>query len=364
MPATQHVFLIPGFFGFVNFGRLVYFTHVREFLDDALSREGLTVEIHRVRVKPTSSLRVRAAELAAMLRDAAPADAPLHLIGHSTGGLDARLVTTPGVSLLGGLDVEPIARRICSVISIATPHRGTPLAAFFSSLLGQQVLRLLSLFTVTVLRRGRLPVGLLARLTAALARLAIRRPNAPLALLEHLESELRGELGGGEPELIAAFLRDIHGDQALMPQLTPAAMDLFDASTADRPGVRYASVTARAPAPRLGTRLALGPRPWPQATYALYTWLHHQVGEGDGIVPIASQRRGDVLYAASADHLDVIGHFDGPDHQPPHTDWIHTGARFDRAQFEAMWTSVARFIAEAARPTLMQAEADPCPAGP
>ncbi len=348
MPATHHVFLIPGFFGFVNFGRLVYFTHVREFLEDALSREGLTVEIHRVRVKPTSSLRVRAAELLAVLRDAAPADAPLHLIGHSTGGLDARLVTTPGLSLDGGLDAEPAARRVRSVVSIATPHRGTPLAAFFASLLGQQVLRLLSLATVTVLRRGRLPVGLLAKLTAAFARLAIRRPNVPLALLEHLESELRGELGDGEPELIDAFLRDVHGDQALMPQLTPAAMDLFDAATADRPGVRYASVTARAASPSLGTRLACGPRPWPHATYTLYAWLHRQVGDGDGIVPIASQRRGEVLFAATGDHLDVIGHFDDPDHLPPHTDWIHTGSRFDRAQFEAMWTSVARFIAAAA----------------
>lgn len=349
MSMPHHVFLIPGFFGFVNFGRLVYFTHVREFLEDALSREGLTVEVHRVRVKPTSSLRVRAAELLAVLRDAAPADAPLHLIGHSTGGLDARLVTAPGLSLGDGLDVEPAARRVRSVVSVATPHRGTPLAAFFSSLLGQHVLRLLSLATVTVLRRGRLPVGMMAKLTAALARLAVRRPNLPLALLEHLERELRGELGDDHPELIDAFLRDVHGDQALMPQLTPAAMDLFDASTADRPGVRYASITAQAPPPRLGTRLAFGPRPWPQATYALFTWLHHQVGEGDGIVPIASQRRGEVLFAATADHLDVIGHFDAPDHQPPHTDWIHTGSKFDRPQFEAMWTSVARFVAGAAR---------------
>jgi hypothetical protein len=353
MPATHHIFLIPGFFGFVNFGRLVYFTHVREFLEDAFSREGLLVEIHRVRVKPTSSLRVRAAELLATVRAAAPADAPLHLIGHSTGGLDARLVTTPGVSLDGGLggglDAETVARRVRSVVSIATPHRGTPLAAFFSSLLGQHVLRLLSLATVTVLRRGRLPVGIIARLTAALARLAIRRPSAPLALLEHLERELRGELGDGEPELIDAFLRDVHGDQALMPQLTPAAMDLYDASTADRPDVCYAAVTAQAAAPRLATRLGLGPRPWPQATYALYSWLHRQVGAGDGIVPIASQRRGDVLFAATGDHLDVVGHFDDPDHLPPHTDWIHSGSKFDRAQFEALWTSVARFVADAAR---------------
>ena len=60
---THHIFLIPGFFGFVNFGRVVYFTHVREFLEDACARERMGVEIHRVRLKPTSSLRVRAGEV-------------------------------------------------------------------------------------------------------------------------------------------------------------------------------------------------------------------------------------------------------------------------------------------------------------
>src|SRR5688572_24190297 len=131
---THHVFLIPGFFGFVNFGRLVYFSHVREFLEDAFARERLPVEIHRVRLGPTSSLRVRAAELLRFVRDTAPEHAPIHLIGHSTGGLDARLFTTPGLTLEGETEIEPYARRVRSVVSIASPHRGTPLAAFFSSL--------------------------------------------------------------------------------------------------------------------------------------------------------------------------------------------------------------------------------------
>jgi hypothetical protein len=78
----------------------------------------------------------------------------------------------------------------------------------------------------------------------------------------------------------------------------------------------------------------------------LYAWLHRRVGDGDGIVPIASQRRGPSLFDAKGDHLDVIGHFDDPDHQPPHTDWLNTGSKFDRPQFEALWTTVARFIAE------------------
>jgi hypothetical protein len=346
---THHVFLIPGFFGFVNFGRLIYFTHVREFLEDAFARERLRVEIHRVRLKPTSSLRVRAAELLAVIDETVPAGVPIHLIGHSTGGLDARLITTPNVTLDGDLVAEPYAQRVRSVVSVATPHRGTPLAAFFSSMMGQHALRVLSLMTITVLRRGRLPVALMAKTAASLARLVVSRQNAPLALLDHLEAELLGTLAGDQRDLIAAFVRDVHGDQTLMPQLTPAAMDVYDAATSDRPGVHYASVVAQAVSPRLRTRLAFGPRPWLQASYALYTWLHHQVGEGDGIVPADSQRRGNVLFEARGDHLDVIGHFHGPDHQPPHTDWMVTGSKFDRPQFEALWTEVARFVARAAR---------------
>jgi triacylglycerol lipase len=340
---TQHIFLIPGFFGFVNFGKLVYFTHVRDVLEDACARERMAVEIHRVRLKPTASLRVRAGELAAIVQELAPAGAPVHLIGHSTGGLDARLFTTPGVAL--DLDVEASAQRVRSVISVATPHRGTPLAAFFASNMGQYALRLFSLMTITILRRGRLPVGLMARLTASLARFAVRRPSAPLDLLEHLEKELIGTLPVEQRDLVGRFVKDVSGDQALIPQLTPAAMDMFDAATSDRPGVRYACVTATAAPPRMRTRLAFGPSPWKQATYALYTWLHGRVGDGDGIVPTGSQIRGPVLFEARGDHLDIIGHFDGPEHQPPHTDWLNTGSKFERAQFEALWTEVARFIA-------------------
>jgi hypothetical protein len=338
--------LVPGFFGFVNFGRLVYFGHVREFLEDAFARERLRVEIHGVRPGPTSSLSVRAAELLRTIDELAPAAAPLHLIGHSTGGLDARLFASPNVTLPAGeLDIEAAARRVRSITSVASPHLGTPLAAFFSSLLGQQLLRLLSLATITVLRRGRLPVAMFTRATRVLARVAVERSSAPVALLDHLERELVGTLEPDQQDLITGFVRNIHGDQDLMPQLTPAAMGLFQAATADRPGVRYGCVTARAAPPRLGARLRLGLHPWPQATYALYAWLHRRVGEGDGIVPLASQSHGYLVQHVRADHLDVLGHFEAPETNPPHVDWLNSGSGFDRPQFETLWTNVARFIA-------------------
>jgi pimeloyl-ACP methyl ester carboxylesterase len=344
---TNHVFLIPGFFGFVNFGRLVYFGHVRDFLEDAFARERLPVEIHRVRLGPTSSLRTRAAELLRFVHETAPERAPIHLIGHSTGGLDARLFATPKLALESelDLDLEAYAARVKTIVSVATPHRGTPLAGFFSSMMGQRVLRLLSVGTITVLRRGRVPAGLLARGVGALARIAINRTSPPVAMLDHLEGQLLGNVAPEQRDLLDSFLRDVRGDQALMPQLTPEAMDLFAAATADRPGVRYGSVTARAAEPQLRGRFRLGFDPWHHVTYSLYAWLHGRVGAGDGIVPIESQLHGELVHEALGDHLDVIGHFDGPDLTPPHVDWLASGSRFDRAQFSALWTAVARFVA-------------------
>jgi hypothetical protein len=66
----------------------------------------------------------------------------------------------------------------------------------------------------------------------------------------------------------------------------------------------------------------------------------------DGIVPTRAQVFGRVLHAAVADHLDVLGHFSGPEGvRPPHVDWLATGSGFDVARFHALWADVARFIA-------------------
>ncbi len=55
---------------------------------------------------------------------------------------------------------------------------------------------------------------------------------------------------------------------------------------------------------------------------------------------------GRLLHAAWADHHDVLGHFHGPTHVPPHFDWVASGSGFDRARFEALWGDVVRFLAD------------------
>jgi hypothetical protein len=65
----------------------------------------------------------------------------------------------------------------------------------------------------------------------------------------------------------------------------------------------------------------------------------------DGVVPTRSQVWGDVIHAAEADHLDVIGHFGAPQESPPHFDWLTTGSGFTRQKFEAVWAGVVDYIA-------------------
>src|SRR5262249_6738272 len=149
-----------------------YFGHLRDALSAISATQGLDVVVHSIRTPPTASLRTRAARLAeAIAASERPGDGIIHLIGHSSGGPDVPLLLHPGVSLPTTIDVERIAGRVRTAVTVATPHYGTPVASFFTSLLGQRLLQLLSLVTIYVLRFGPLPVAALLRLGAVFARL-------------------------------------------------------------------------------------------------------------------------------------------------------------------------------------------------
>lgn len=377
MSETHHIYLIPGFFGFINFGRLIYFGHVRDALERWFDGRGIRCEIHRIRVSPTASLRTRAAQILEGVAQSSTTG-PIHLIGHSTGGLDARLLCTPGVDLKAdGLSVEDLARRVRTVVTVSAPHYGTPLATFFTGMFGQKLLRLFSLATVAVLRQGRLPLSLVARLGSTMARLGLPGSQTE-ALLDHLEAELLGRIDADEREPIAQFMSDIGSDQGLLPQLTPDGIDLFNATAEDRAGVRYGCVISCGRRPRLMQHLAVGPRPTRQGSFLLYRWLHRQTGnaatarlpqptpaqrdallrllgslprpdDNDGVVPSNSQLWGEVIYAAQGDHLDLIGHFRDPHQNPPHFDWLDTGSGFGRDKFDALWNAVSAFLAPGRR---------------
>ena len=372
MRGRHHIYLVPGFFGFTNLGEIKYFAHVIDFLERRSRALGVRAEIHVVRTHPTASLPQRAVRVLETIGETMGREGAVHVIGHSSGGLDARLLVAPGVSLPSDASVERVARRVATVITVATPNRGTPLASFFASLLGQRLLRFLSLWTVYVLRFGRLPISVVAKLGALFARLD-DHVGLNSALLDQLFGQLLADFSPARRGAVETFFAEVSKDQALLPQLTPEGMDVFDAATRDRPGVRYGSVVTRARPPGVRSTLAAGLDPSAQASHAVYQALYRlasrtpQVrapalapaqarrlrraygtlpgaGANDGIVPTRSQPWGDVIHAAQADHLDVIGHFHDKGKPPRHADWLTTGSGFDAERFEALWADVAGYV--------------------
>lgn len=247
MAEIQHIFLVPGFLGIENLGEVVYFAHVRDVLAQRFQQLGVNVEIHAVRNYATSSVRKRTLRLLETIHACVGQDdAPLHLISHSTGGLDTRLLCTPGARLGGPLNPEPIARRVRTIVTVACPHHGTPLASFFTTRLGAQLLSVLSLGTIYLLRFGRLPISVVVRLAALFVRMHSR-----LGVLEHtiahqIFSQLLGDFSAARRDELNVLFADMARDVGLMPQLMPESMDMFDAAVGAYPAIRCGSVGSEA----------------------------------------------------------------------------------------------------------------------
>jgi hypothetical protein len=370
----QHIFLVPGFLGIENLGEVVYFAHVRDMLAQRFQQLGVDVEIHAVRNYATSSVRKRTLRLLETIHEhVGRDDAPLHLIGHSTGGLDARLLCTPGARLGSALDAERIARRVRTIVTVASPHHGTPLASFFTTRLGAQLLSVLSLGTIYLLRFGRLPISVVVRLAALFVRMHSRLGVLEHTIADQIFSQLLGDFSAARRDELNLLFADMARDVGLMPQLMPESMDMFDAVVGAYPGIRCGSVIAGAKPRLLRGALQIGLDPYAQATHALFQAMHRLASEmdsrylpeldaaqlarlrdglgdetkpddNDGIVPVCSQIWGEIIHVAQADHFDVIGHFADPKHNPPHYDWLASNSGFDRTRFEQLWDAVTRFI--------------------
>jgi hypothetical protein len=376
MGQRHHIFLIPGFFGFANLGDFAYFAHVRDFFVSYLRRHGVSGEIHVVRTYPTASLLRRATRVLETVAEALhDNDDVAHLIGHSSGGLDARLMVSPEANLATTLDVEQYVRRVRSVVSLSSPHRGSPVAAMLTGLRGPQLLRLFSLGTVYMLRTGRMPIAAVFELIRLLS--LKRLPVAEGALINNIYRGLLADFDGDRREALEAFLVEVEADQELLGQLGPSGMEQFNIGTLDRPGIRYGSVVTCARPPGIRTAWATGLSPYRQSTHALFLALYRiaarvprdrvvaltkaqavalmdaydgfpELGANDGMVPTLSQVWGDVVHATWGDHLDTIGHFYLPTHVPPHFDWLNSGQHFGLTQFDRLWHDVARFLFPAA----------------
>lgn len=377
MSDAQRIFLIPGMFGFGRLAGYDYFSHVRAALEERFSDAGVAASIEVVPAPPTSSLRYRAGVLAKHVSTSATGAGPIHLVGHSTGGLDARLVLSPSTSLRIDPQVLAWTRRAETCVSLNTPHYGTPLAAYFATVSGTRVLYALSLLTVISLSVGEPSLAVFSRLLSGLGGVD-QLLGGNLKLLSRLtDAMLRFVDDSGRGEVLE-FLDKVRIDQGAIIQITPEAMDLFNAAAEDSPGVRYASVLSAAPPPgavkwleslrspyatftaamfsTLQRFTSQRPKPYPYATPGasqaalIETAIGSEVDDhtNDGIVPTLSMLWGDLIWCGEGDHLDVIGHFRDDQRPPVHVDWVSSGAHFDRRRFASLMDALARFLLAAA----------------
>ncbi|HCF59906.1 MAG TPA: triacylglycerol lipase [Myxococcales bacterium] len=369
----QMVFLVPGFFGFKEFGDLNYFNGVKPLLERKLSELGADAEVVELHTLPTSSIRRRAADLLQTIEGLGALEASdLVLVGHSTGGLDARMAATPGVQLVAGDLEERIGRKLRGVVTVATPHYGTPIALFFNGLQGRNIL--FALASSSASRPGRYAIALGAQVLSLIARLddLFGQRNTGL---DFLAERLLRDIKANDDGPVWDFIRSVAHDQGAIVQLTPEAMDIFNAAVTNRPGVRYSSVIAAAPPPprsfvrskirSVYTPLSMGlysltyliasryheAYPYPEPTGEQAAMLEQALGapctprSNDGIVPTLSAIWGELLHVAEADHLDVVGQFDGAGAASDYAGWLASGSRFGQRQFEKLWGAVAREVA-------------------
>lgn len=368
----HRVYCIPGMFGFGRLAGYDYFHHVKRALSPHFWSRDLEVTFYDVPAPPTSSLRRRAQVLKKTIAHTAGSEGPIHLLGHSTGGLDARLVLAPTVDLGVARDLQTWRPRVRSLVTFNTPHFGTPLATYFATVSGTRVLYALSLLTAVSLRLGAPSLAIFSRLLAGISGVDSLFggdmqlfSRATAGILRFVDKEGRQE--------ITDYLSKVKTDQGAVIQITPEAMDLFNAAVENAENVRYGCVAAASPPPsslRAARRIR---SPYTAMTAALYTTLYQFTGQrheqygysnpssgqlrtlteafgrtptdesSDGIVPTLSMLWGELLWAEEADHLDTLGHFHDDQKPVVHTDWLTSGTHLTRERFHRMMQRVATF---------------------
>jgi triacylglycerol lipase len=366
------VFLVPGFFGFTSIGAVSYFEDVQSVLARALRRRRVDARIVVCSTQPTASIPRRAEALRRQVIASGGLRArELHFIGHSTGGLDVRMLLTPGVKISRSGTEERIAGLTKTAISVNTPHHGTPLANHFVTIQGQTLLLVVSALATS--GQGRSAILAAAKAVAMVARLDdwIGRSEGPL---DRLSAGVLRQMRFDRRDPVWKYLGEIERDQGAVLQLTPEGIELFDAAVSDRAGIDYRCVVSGVPRPherfrvkevmdpehlvlrslfRLLHALTARPHaryPYPKPTRATQRRLDQRLGFkvtpgiSDGIVPTLSQLHGRLLHVARADHLDVVGHYTLAGGSSGN--WLPSGANFTREAFDATWEAVARVIAK------------------
>jgi hypothetical protein len=381
--AKNLIVLVPGFLGFDRFGDFSYF---RATVGDAL-RSGFAalpskpnVAITAVTTEPAGSLRERQEQLIEQLY-ALVNQRPgvrLHLVGHSTGGLDAELLLCTPLLTTDKSRKEQAAAvlpAIGSITTLSAPLAGTsisdaPIARLFAI---HGLKDFLSALASKLLFRAPalwLDVGFdllsLAKTDAALAQLlhGALRDRGKLARYV-LNLILRRSLAVDlSPKTIATLLHRLSGNARyanvprvrvvtvarLLRKATPEGelfQDFYDSTyqaAKEDPSVR-AAAHALEQGMRSGSFKLIGSAPLPTSL---------DFRDNDGIVNSARQIFPDFFVPAElelarvaavvvADHIDVVGYFEGKNGQP--NGFLSSGSNFREPEFGAVYREIARRLA-------------------
>jgi len=349
----QAVALIPGFLGFGHRQGTTYFAD--RFLAGLRARLeaviGAPFPVVPVTTLPLGNLAVRQELLLSELKqlDAQLGGPRWHLVGHSTGGLDAAMLARTRrlrrERSRTAFSSEPLeVPRLASVTTLATPHHGTCLARSAPALLLQ-----------------RQPSWRGLREVAEAAAAALRRDR----LEERLRFASAALLGGDGRHFYANLM---NGD--LIADLDPLVTIQLTGADNRRPDVPLFSIVTIAPPPG-------GGRDEDELYAALWRWTQEQADDptlpapprfpagtaplisalpeaprvdahaSDGVVNSARQVDGTFLGLVVGDHADVLGGYrraDPLDGRVIDPGLLTSGACFGDDQFFALLDLVASGI--------------------
>jgi triacylglycerol lipase len=295
--AQRLVFLVPGFFGFTSIGAVSYFEDVQSVLARALRRRRVDARIVICSTQPTASIPRRAEALRRQVIASGGLRArELHFIGHSTGGLDVRMLLTPGVKISRSGTEERIAGLTKTAISVNTPHHGTPLANHFVTIQGQTLLLVVSALATS--GQGRSAILAAAKAVAMVARLDdwIGRSEGPL---DRLSAGVLRQMRFDRRDPVWKYLGEIERDQGAVLQLTPEGIELFDAAVSDRAGIDYRCVVSGVPRPHERFRVKEVMDPEHLVLRSLFRLLHALTARPHARYPVPEADAGDAAPARS-----------------------------------------------------------------
>jgi hypothetical protein len=293
------------------------------------------------------SLHARAGEI---LRQGAER---LFLVGHSTGGLDARLLAHPLYQALPAR--AALIARIAAVVTLSAPLHGTPLARRLGR--GAWAAMPALWFASILASRGRLRMaGQLGALWNLVKTVTLQKPSPTDALIAEL-----ADVDDETAHQIRRFLGEVARDHRLVEDLSPETMAELNRRFSGPDPVPLHSFVSVGPPPFLGP-LAFLRAPLQRVLYDLtYRLASSPPAEGsrtpsgpwigasrtslnpdssDGIVPAWSQTVAGVAEGiVLGDHLDVIGHYESRN-----ATFLSSGSRFDDARFRSLWQSIGRSL--------------------